>query len=88
MPYYCLNKLMRNYLKKGVGCSMDIKQIIDRRRELERKLQIALATMEKSNAVKMIYQEIKENQNNCPHDINYSLNKNGICPYCGKFRED
>ena len=67
---------------------MDIEAIIHRKNELNKKLQLALSTMEKKDNIKHIYQEIKENQNNCPHDINFSLNKESICPYCGKHRED
>lgn len=66
---------------------MSIEDIIKRKCELDSKLQCALATMEKKDVIRQIYKEIKENQSQCPHDITYSLSK-GICPYCGKNRED
>ena len=67
---------------------MDIKDIIDRKNELDRKLQFALSTMEKKDTIKQIYEQIKDNQANCPHDIHFSLSEEKVCPYCGKHRED
>lgn len=78
---------MKNYLREEDGV-MDIEGIIKRKKELDSKLKMALATMEKKDTIKEIYREIKENQTNCPHDIQFSLSNQGTCPYCGKNREE
>lgn len=65
---------------------MNIENIILRRKELDKQLYIALATMEKKDTIKQIRFEILENQANCPHfDSNYNWTiEEGYCPYCGK----
>ena len=78
---------MINYLKGVIGYIMNIEDIINRREELNRRLAQALATMDRKDTVKQIYQEIKENQERCPHDIQFGLSENeGECIYCGKKR--
>lgn len=49
------------------------------RTRLDEELSRALSTMEKSDRVKEIRFEIKQNQNRCPHIENFE-----VCPYCGK----
>lgn len=62
---------------------MTLEEIRENKESLELQLKSALATMEKKDDVKIIREKIKLNQSLCPHSINYSLIKNGICPYCG-----
>lgn len=65
---------------------MTIDDIIYTHDKLEHELKIALSTMEKSNLIKEIREEIKFNQSHCPHvsdKYNWAI-VNEICPYCGK----
>ena len=61
------------------------KQYIDLSYELKR----ALSTMERSDRVFAIRDEIKGLQKLCPHNNgNYDFSESNECPYCGKkFRE-
>lgn len=62
---------------------MNEEQIQSKYQELSQQLRDALATMEYSDKVIVIRDEIKELQNICPHvNKNYALNHK--CPYCGK----
>ena len=46
---------------------MNIETIISTREKLAHDLKVALSTMEMSDRVKEIRQQIEENQNACPH---------------------
>lgn len=62
-----------------------IDDIIQKHEELNKRLQIALATMERSNKIFEIKKEIIENQKQCPHfsdKYNWAV-VDSICPYCG-----
>lgn len=65
---------------------MNIEEIIQKREELEKKLNFALATFEKKSVIKDIRLEILENQKLCPHiSDKYSWEfVDGVCPYCGR----
>ena len=65
---------------------MNIETIIETNKRLNEELRIALATMNLKSDVTRIRNEIKENQERCPH---YSANFqwpqiDNTCPYCGK----
>ena len=63
---------------------MNIDEIIKNRENLERKLRVALSTMERSDEIKKIRREIIDNQKHCPHfseKYNWTI-ANGVCPYC------
>ena len=65
---------------------MTTKMIQVKHKLLEEKLAAALSTMELSNAVKEIREEIKELQDECPHtndDGSFAL-VNERCCFCGK----
>lgn len=64
---------------------MNIKEIKQRKVDLDKKLQYALSIMERSDAIKEIRLEIIENQRQCPHNdgrINYAI-VSKECPFCG-----
>lgn len=62
---------------------MNGEQIQTKYQELSQQLRDALATMEYSDKIKIIRNEIKELQDMCPHITkNYDLRYK--CPYCGK----
>lgn len=66
---------------------MTLYDIITKKSELDHKLKMALSTMTRTDAIKEIYNEIAENQANCPHqgDTNYQFTwVDDTCPYCGK----
>lgn len=67
--------------------SMNIEDIITKRDELNHQLKQALSTMEYSDKIEKIRQEIAENQARCPHiDAQYNWTMtNQFCPYCGKY---
>lgn len=69
---------------------MNMEDIISRHNELERRLHIALATMERKSTIYEIKKEMREIQNVCPHfsnEYNYAM-VDGYCPYCGKKLEE
>ena len=64
---------------------MNIDDIINTRKILDHKLQMALSTMEKKDTIMAIRKEIIQNQKKCPH---FSSKYNWVvtaqeCPYCG-----
>ena len=64
---------------------MTIEEIMARRDELNQKLHVALASMQKTDEVILLREAIKENQRQCPHfsaEYNFAVVDN-ICPYCG-----
>ena len=65
---------------------MNIDQIIHTKKQLDYKLKIALASMERKDDIKQIYNQIRANQENCPHySKKYNFVWNGdTCPYCGQ----
>lgn len=66
---------------------MNINDIIKRKAQLENELRLALSTMEKKDTIQQIKEQIKLNQQNCPHDTQYySAETEGECAYCGKKR--
>ena len=64
----------------------NIQDIIAERKKLEQQLQFALATLNRKDSVFKIREQIKNNQERCPHfSTEYNLEiVNNICPYCGK----
>ena len=68
---------------------MDINNIQDRYQTLSSDLKLALSTMELSERVHNIRQEIRDLQLLCPHNAgSFDYTKTGKCPYCGKtFKE-
>lgn len=64
---------------------MNIDEIIQKHEQLNKKLIIALSTMERKDDIYKIKQEIINNQKMCPHVSNkYNwVIVNGDCPYCG-----
>lgn len=65
--------------------SMNIDAIINRHKSLDKELQMALSTMERSDRVVEIRREIIDNQKQCPHvsdKYNWTIT-NETCPYCG-----
>lgn len=68
---------------------MVIKDIIQNKQLLETQLRQALSTMEKKETIYEIKNEIKRNQELCPH-FSYEYDwkpVNGKCPFCGKEME-
>jgi uncharacterized Zn-finger protein len=68
---------------------MNENDIRTRYQELSKELRNALSTMERTDRVFIIRDEIKELQNMCPHSNgNYDFSDQDACPYCGKkFRK-
>lgn len=65
---------------------MTMQEIINKHYELERKLKIALSTMEKKDVINSIHLEFIDLQQKCPHfsaEHNFEI-IDGECPYCGK----
>lgn len=65
--------------------SMNIDDIIQNREELNTRLRMALATMERKSTIQEIRKEIIHNQQQCPHfsdKYNWAI-VDGVCPYCG-----
>lgn len=64
---------------------MDINNVKQRYHELSAELKQALSTMERSNRVFAVRDEIKELQGLCPHNTGvYDFSNTDECPYCGK----
>lgn len=64
---------------------MDTKDIKVRYSELSAELKKALTTMQRSDRVFAIRNEIKDLQKLCPHATdNYDFSSSSECPYCGK----
>ena len=64
---------------------MDINDIKVKYTNLHHDLKRALATMEKTDAVKVIREQIRELQMACPHDNGeFDFSNTKECPYCGK----
>lgn len=64
---------------------MDINEIKVKYNNLNRDLRQALSTMEKTDAVKIIRDQIKELQIACPHSNGtFDFSNDKECPYCGK----
>lgn len=61
---------------------MDIENIRQEYAKLNDELKDALSTMERSDKVIKVREEIKNLQKQCPHFEGFSLGEN--CPYCGK----
>ena len=63
-----------------------IDDIIEVDSRLRNDLRIALSTMEYSSKIPEILQEIKKNQERCPHfSVIYNWTMvDDTCPYCGK----
>lgn len=64
---------------------MNIDEIIQTHEQLDKKLRIALATMERKDIIANIRHEMIANQKRCPHfseKYNWTIAA-GICPYCG-----
>ena len=73
---------------------MNINEIIRKHAELERRLIIAVSTMERKSTINEIHKELIDLQRQCPHfsaEHNFAIIE-GECPYCGKqleaFRND
>lgn len=68
---------------------MNIENIKDKYSELSKELKQVLSTMQRSDRVFVIRDEIKDLQALCPHSNgNYDFSDTGECPYCGrKFKE-
>lgn len=68
---------------------MDINTIQDRYQTLSSDLKRALSTMELSERVRIIRQEIHDLQLLCPHNAgSFDYSQADECPYCGKrFKE-
>ena len=68
---------------------MNMNEIIHKHAELERRLKIALSTMERKATINEIHKEIINLQKQCPHfsaEHNFAI-VDGECPYCGKQLE-
>lgn len=64
---------------------MNENDIHARYQKLSEELRSALSTMERSDRVFVIRDEIKELQNMCPHNNgSYDFSSQDQCPYCGK----
>jgi len=64
---------------------MGIDTIKEQYHELSKELKKALSTMQRTDRVFAIRDEIKELQNMCPHNNgNYDFSDTDECPYCGK----
>ena len=68
---------------------MDAENIKSKYNELSKELKRALSTMERSDRVFTIRDEIKDLQALCPHNMgSYDFSETDECPYCGKkFKE-
>ena len=68
---------------------MNENDIHARYQELSEELRTALSTMERSDRVFVIRDEINKLQRMCPHhNGNYDFSDQDACPYCGKkFRK-
>lgn len=64
---------------------MNIDEIIETNKTLNKQLTFALATMERKDTIKDIRLQIIANQQKCPHtSTKYGWEvKNNTCPYCG-----
>lgn len=65
---------------------MNMNEIIHKHKELERRLIIAVSTMERKTTINEIYQELIGLQKLCPHfsaEHNFAI-IDDKCPYCGK----
>lgn len=64
---------------------MNIDDIINTRESLDKRLRMALATMERKDTIQKLKEEIIQNQQRCPHfDHNYNWTiVDDTCPYCG-----
>lgn len=68
---------------------MNMNEIIRKHEELERRLIIAVSTMERKSTISEIYTELIDLQRQCPHfsaEHNFAI-IDGECPYCGKQLE-
>ena len=68
---------------------MNMNEIIHKHEELERRLKMALSTMERKATINEIHKEIINLQKQCPHfsaEHNFAI-IDGECPYCGKQLE-
>ena len=64
---------------------MNVNEVKSKYQELNNELRQALSTMEKSDKVFIIHNEIKALQDFCPHNNgNYDFSHDESCPYCGK----
>ena len=64
---------------------MDINDIKTKYTNLNNDLRKALSTMEKTDAVKIIRDQIRELQLTCPHNNGeFDFSKAKECPYCGR----
>ena len=69
---------------------MDTEVIHVKYRELSNEIKLALATMERSDRVKELRQELVALQNQCPHTYangTFARNENDRCVFCGKVIE-
>ena len=68
---------------------MNENEIKSRYQELNEELKDALSTMEYSDMITIIRNQIKELQDICPHNNGaYNFTTADKCPFCGKkFRE-
>lgn len=69
---------------------MDTEMIRNKYQELNRELNIALGTMERSDTIKELRREMLALQNICPHkhaDGTFARNENDRCIFCGKVIE-
>lgn len=68
---------------------MNMNEIIRKHAELERRLIIAVSTMERKSTINEIHKELIDLQRQCPHfsaEHNFAI-IDGECPYCGKQLE-
>lgn len=68
---------------------MNMNEIIRKHEELERRLIVAVSTMERKSTISEIYVELIDLQRQCPHfsaEHNFAI-IDGECPYCGKQLE-
>lgn len=64
---------------------MNIDEIIQNKERLELELRKALSSMEKKDTIFKIREQIRKNQDNCPHySSKYNWTHVDRCPYCGK----
>lgn len=68
---------------------MNIENIKDKYSELSKELKQALSTMQRSDRVFVIRDEIKDLQALCPHNNgSFDFTTTDYCPYCGRrFKE-
>ena len=69
-----------------MGIMIEIDKIIKTKNQLDKELKLALSTMNKTDAVRELFEKIKANQLNCPHysdKYNWAI-VDEVCPYCGK----